>query len=67
MIENYKEKVFEVVKAIAPVFINRAMDLKQSIIDNGKDPKDYKIGDKTVDDSFVEYMIAWAEKIVISL
>lgn len=47
-----EEKIFEIAKAISPIFAKEGVQLQQSIIRNGGIPQNCKIGDKNIPHSY---------------
>lgn len=62
-----EEKIFEIAKAIAPVFAKEGIQLQQSIIHNGGCPQNCKIGDKDILHSYGENLRLWATAFVEEL
>lgn len=62
-----EEKIFEIAKAIAPIFAKEGIQLQQSIIRNGGNPQGCKIGDKDILHSYGENLQLWATAFVEEL
>lgn len=67
MIMTRDEKIFEMAKAIAPIFVKEALDLQQGIIQNGGDIENCTIGGKTIISAYGDNIKIWATKIVEEL
>lgn len=62
-----KKKIFEMAKAIAPVFAKEGAELSKRIIDNGTDPANCMIGGKDILHAYGETLKLWATAFVDEL
>lgn len=60
-------KVFEVAKSIAPVIVQKGIELQERISNSGGDPAKCMIGDKSIPEAYAEIIKYWSEIIVIEL
>ena len=61
------EKIFEIAKAIAPIFVEEGVNLQQRIIKNGANPENCTIGGKSIISAYTDNIKIWATKIVEEL
>ena len=61
------EKVFEMVKAIAPVFVSEGIALQERIIQSGGNPEKCTINGVSILDAEAQSAKAWAEAFVRAL
>ena len=59
--------IFEIAKAIAPIFAQKGVELQQQIANNGRNPIDCKIEDKDIPHAYGEYLKLWATAFVEEL
>lgn len=64
---NYEDKVFEMMKAIAPVLVTEGISLQKRLIDLGSNPDDCKVGGMSIIDSYAQSAKEWAEALVKAL
>lgn len=62
-----EEKVFEMMKAVAPVLAKEGISLQKRLIDLGSNPADCKVGDMSIIDSYAQSAKEWAEALVKAL
>ena len=62
-----EEKIFEMAKAIAPVFAKEGTELIKRIADNGTDPANCMIGSKDILHAYGESLKLWATAFVDEL
>lgn len=60
-------KVFEVAKSIAPVIVQKGIELQERIRNSGGDPAKCMVGDKSIPEAYAENIKYWSEIIVIEL
>ena len=64
---NKEEKVFEMMKAVAPVLVTEGISLQKRLIDLGSNPADCKVGGMSIVDSYAQSAKEWAEAFVNAL
>ena len=64
---NKEEKVFEMMKAIAPVFVQKGIELQERIIAAGANPAECTCGGMSILDSQAQSAKEWAEAFVNAL
>jgi len=64
---NNEEKVFEMMKAIAPVFVQEGIALQQRIINTGGNPAECTCGGMSILDAQAQSAKEWAEAFVNAL
>lgn len=64
---SYEDKVFEMMKAIAPVLVQEGLNLQERIIASGSNPADCTVGGKSIVESYAESAKEWAEAFVKAL
>lgn len=62
-----EEKIFEIAKAIAPVFAKEGAELGKRIADNGTDPATCTINGKNIPHAYGESVKEWATAFVDEL
>ena len=62
-----EEKIFEIAKAIAPVFAKKGAELCKRIADSGTDPADCMIDGKDILHAYGENLKLWATAFVDEL
>ena len=62
-----KEEVFEMMKAIAPVFVSKGIELQERIIAAGANPAECTCGGMSILDSQAQSAKEWAEAFVNAL
>ena len=67
MIMTRDEKIFEMAKAIAPIFVEEGVNLQQRIIQDGGNPENCKIEGKSIISAYGDNIKIWATKIVEEL
>lgn len=58
------EMVFEMMKVIAPVFVQEGVNVQNRLVSAGSDPAKCTVGGKSIPDSFAESARIWAESLV---
>ena len=61
------EKVFEMMKAIAPVFVQKGIELQERLVANGANPDKCTCGGISILDSYAQSAKEWAEAFVNAL
>lgn len=59
-----EEKVFEMMKSIAPVLVTEGISLQKRLIDLGSNPAECKVGGMSIIDSYAQSAKEWAEAFV---
>lgn len=62
-----EEKIFEMAKAIAPIFAKEGLGVQQSVIRNGGSPEHCTIGDKNIPHAYGANLKYWATAFVEEL
>ena len=62
-----EDKIFEMAKAIAPIFTQKGVELQQRLIDAGANPENCTIQGKTILHAYGESIKEWAIAIVDEL
>lgn len=62
-----EEKIFEMAKAIAPIFTQKGVELQQRLIDVGANPENCDIQGKSIPNAYSECIKEWATAIVDEL
>lgn len=60
-------KIFEMAKAIAPVIVQKGIELQERISNSGGDPAKCMVGGKSIPEAYAESIKYWSEIIVIEL
>ena len=61
------EKVFEIMKAIAPVFVQKGIELQERIVSAGGNPENCTVGGMSILDAQAQSAKEWAEAFVNAL
>ena len=61
---NKEEKVFEIMKAIAPVFVQEGLKLQERIVASGGNPENCTVGGLSILDAQAQSAKEWAEAFV---
>ena len=64
---NYEDKVFEMMKAIAPVIVSKGIELQERIVAAGANPENCKVGGMTILEAQAQSAKEWAEAFVNAL
>ena len=64
---NKEEKVFEMMKAIAPVFVQKGIELQERIVAAGGNPENCTVGGMSILDAQAQSAKEWAEAFVNAL
>ena len=66
-IMSYEDKVFEMMKAIAPVIVSKGIELQERIVAAGANPENCKVGGMTILEAQAQSAKEWAEALVKAL
>ena len=61
---THEERVFEMMKAIAPTIVNDGLSVMERIINAGSNPSDCTIGGMTILEAQAQSAMEWAEAFV---
>ena len=64
---NNEEKVFEMMKAIAPAFVSKGIELQERIVAAGGNPENCTVGGMSILDAQAQSAKEWAEAFVNTL
>ena len=64
---NKEEKIFEMMKAIAPVFVQKGIGLQERIVAAGGNPENCTVGGVSILDAQAQSAKEWAEAFVNAL
>ena len=64
---NHEEKIFEIMKVIAPVFVQKGIELQEGIVAAGGNPENCTVGGVSILDAQAQSAKEWAEAFVNAL
>lgn len=61
---SHNERVFEMMKSIAPEFVKKGVELQKRLVAAGSNPEKCTVGGKSIPDAYAESAAIWAEAFV---
>lgn len=61
---THEERVFEMMKAISPVFVSKGVELQERIVAAGGNPEKCKVAGMSILEAQAQSAIEWAETLV---